>query len=56
MLALTALVYFGRLPWLVFPWYFGGSLVTFAAFGWDQAGRGSMCSRWPGVGRAGGWR
>lgn len=52
MLALTALVYFGRLPWLVFPWYFGASLVTFAAFGWDQAGAWlnalTLAGGWPG--------
>ncbi len=37
LLALTALVYFQRLPWLVFPWYLGLSVVTFVVSGGDKA-------------------
>jgi uncharacterized membrane protein YsdA (DUF1294 family)/cold shock CspA family protein len=58
--ALTALVFFARLPWLVFPWYLGLSLVTFVVFGWDKASARGGFRRTPekslgALALAGGW-
>ena len=60
LLALTALVYFHRLPWFVFPWYLGLSLVSFVVYGWDKASAKGGFRRTPekslnALALAGGW-
>jgi uncharacterized membrane protein YsdA (DUF1294 family)/cold shock CspA family protein len=60
LLALTALVYLQRLPWPVFPWYLGLSLVTFVVYGWDKASAQGGFRRTPekslnALALAGGW-